>query len=50
MAEPRQRDQVSFGEWVGRLGAGALGWQGWVLIAVVALLLIAFVGYLVGHN
>jgi hypothetical protein len=50
MAEPRQPDRLSFGEWIARLGAGALGPKGWAVIAIVTLLLIALVGYLIGHG
>jgi hypothetical protein len=49
MAQPRQPERVSFGEWVGRLGSGAMGWKGWLVVAIVTLLLIAFVGYEIGQ-
>ena len=48
MAPQRQPERVGFGEWLGRLGGG-LGWKGWTVVAIVTLLLIAFVGYEVGR-
>jgi hypothetical protein len=50
MSPPRQPERLSFGEWLGRLGAGAMGPKGWVAVSIVTLLLVAFVGYLVGHS
>jgi hypothetical protein len=50
MPQPQQPERVSFGEWVGRLGAGAMGWKGWAVVAAITLLVIALVGYLVGHG
>jgi hypothetical protein len=49
MARPRQSERVSFGEWIARLGSGAMGWKGWAVVAIITLLLIAFVGYEVGR-
>ena len=49
MAPPRQPERVSFGEWVARLGGGALGWKGWLVVAIVTLALIAFVGFEIGR-
>ena len=49
MTPPRQPERVGLGEWIGRLGGGGLGWKGWAVVAVVTLLLIAFVGYEIGR-
>ena len=49
MARPPQPERVSFGEWISRLGSGALGWKGWLVVALVTLALIAFVGYELGR-
>jgi len=49
VASSRQPQRLSFDEWLGRLGSGAMGWKGWLVVALVTLLLIGFVGYEIGR-
>ena len=49
-SEPEAAALRRRGRWLGWLGGGAHGWKPAVALAVVALLVVAFVGYEVGSN